>query len=207
MTTHQHPKRRGAGGGRPQGGHRLLLTAAAIVGVIGLFAVVNAVNRKDAPLPARVVEKAEAPSFDERDVLTGARVSSDGFRGRNVLLFFSEGVMCQACFEQIRDLEQHGAHLDDLGIALVNVTNDDERTAREAGRAYAIRTPLVADSDRDMSAAYDVLDYGMHANTAGHTFVLVDAAGKIRWRRDYWIGSAPTMYVPPEDILAELPRL
>jgi hypothetical protein len=42
----------------------------------------------------------------------------------------------------------------------------------------------------------------MHPDTAGHTFVVIDSKGRIRWRRDY-----TTMYVPPEELIAALPRL
>ncbi len=51
-----------------------------------------------------------------------------------------------------------------------------------------------------MSRAYDVLGQGMHSDTAGHTFILVDRDGRIRWRRDY-----EEMFVPPETLLGLLP--
>jgi hypothetical protein len=47
--------------------------------------------------------------------------------------------------------------------------------------------------------------YGMMDGTAdGHTFVVVDARGTIRFRADY--GGAPnyTMYVPVENLVADL---
>jgi hypothetical protein len=50
--------------------------------------------------------------------------------------------------------------------------------------------------------AYDVLGLGMHADMPGHTFILVDRHGVIRWRHDY-----TTMFVPPEKLLKEIPKL
>ena len=152
--------------------------------------------------PDRALAGASAPGFAEEDVVTGRPVTSADLRGRNVLLFFSEGVMCQACFQQIQALQARANELQRRGLVLVNVTTDPPGILRQAAEAYGITTPLVSDEDRDMSRAYDVLGQGMHPDTAGHTFVLVDPAGQIRWRRDY-----TTMYVPPQDLLAAIPRL
>lgn len=40
------------------------------------------------------------------------------------------------------------------------------------------------------------------SNNLGHTFILVDKRGTIRWRRDYTV-----MYVPPDDLFDDIPRL
>lgn len=200
-----HPKRRATNErSRPS---RAML-AAAILGVAALavtFVLLGRGQQGAAPTAAQI--GAPAPAFDERDVITSAAISSESLRGKNVLLFFSEGVMCQACFQQIQALEARGADLKQRGLVLVNVTNDRVADARQAAETYRITTPLVADEDRDMSGAYDVLGQGMHPNTSGHTFILVDRQGVIRWRRDYWLGSEPTMYVKPDKLLADIPKL
>lgn len=152
--------------------------------------------------PEGALLSGPAPAFSERDAVTGRPVTSAALRGRNVLLFFSEGVMCQACFQQIQALQLNSAELKRRRLVLVNITTDPPGALRQAAAAYGISTPLVSDEDRDMSRAYAVLGQGMHPDTAGHTFVLVDARGRIRWRRDY-----STMYVPPEKLFAEIPRL
>src|SRR5512133_1602919 len=59
---------------------------------------------------------SRVPAFAERDVETGQPITSQSLRGHRTLLFFSEGVMCQACFEQIKGLEQMKAELDRRGI-------------------------------------------------------------------------------------------
>jgi hypothetical protein len=53
-----------------------------------------------------------------------------------------------------------------------------------------------------MSTDYDMLGLGMHSDMPGHSFVLVDRRGVIRWRHDY-----TTMYVPPNELLKEIPNL
>jgi len=143
-------------------------------------------------------------SFEERDVVDGREISSASLRGTKTLLFFSEGVMCQACFVQIRDVEQVGGELEKKGIGLVSITPDSEEVLRQAIDQYGIRTPMIADEDRDMSAAFDTLGRGMHSDTPGHAFVLVDETGKVVWQRDYWLDPYRTMYVEPAKLLADL---
>lgn len=147
----------------------------------------------------------KAPAFSETDVVTGSPIESAALAGKRTLLFFSEGVMCQACFVQIRELEKVGATLRGRGIELISITPDPADVLREAVEAYGITTPMIADDDRNMSAAYDTLGQGMHADTPGHAFVLVDETGTIAWQKDYWITAERTMYVEPEQLLAELP--
>ena len=145
-----------------------------------------------------------APTFSERDAVSGAEVSTPSLRGKNVLLFFSEGVMCQACFQQIQALQQNTAELQARGLTLVSITADSPSTLREAAQAYGVVTPLVSDEDRDMSNAYGVVGApgAMHSDNLGHTFVLVDKSGRIRWRQDY-----SEMYVPPEELFDDIPQL
>jgi hypothetical protein len=42
----------------------------------------------------------------------------------------------------------------------------------------------------------------MHANTADHTFVLVDKTGHVRFIKDY-----PKMWVDVNDLLRQLPKV
>lgn len=142
--------------------------------------------------------------FSERDVVTGSEISSQTLRGKKMLLFFSEGVMCQACFVQIRDVEEVGAQLEKKGIGLVSITPDSTEALKQAIDQHGIRTPMIADDDRDMSAAFDTLGQGMHSDTPGHAFVLVDETGKVLWQRDYWLEPYRTMYVEPATLLADL---
>jgi hypothetical protein len=56
-----------------------------------------------------------------------------------------------------------------------------------------------------MSAAFDTLGQGMHPDTPGHAFVLLDETGKVVWQRDYWLEPYRTMYIEPARLLADLP--
>ena len=147
---------------------------------------------------------AAVPSFSERDVQTDQLISSNTLFRHKTLLFFSEGVMCQACFEQIKGLEQFGADLRKRGIELVSITPDPPSDLKQAIAQYGIRTPMISDDDRSMSEAFNTLGQGMHADTPGHAFALVDK-GKVLWYRDYWLPPDRAMYVEPAKLLAQIP--
>ena len=144
------------------------------------------------------------PSFSERNVATGAAITSESLSQGKTLLFFSEGVMCQACFQQIKGLEEIGTKLSKRGIHLVSVTPDSKDDLQQAIAQYDIRTPMISDGDRNMSAAFNTLGKGMHGDSPGHAFVLM-SKGKVLWYRDYWLPPTNAMYVEPEKILADMP--
>ena len=144
------------------------------------------------------------PRFRERDLLTGNTISSQSVYGHKTLLFFSEGVMCQACFEQIQGLQQFSAQLEQRGIRLVSITPDTPGDLEQAASQYGISTSLISDEDRDMSQAFNTLGKGMHGDTPGHAFALIDR-GQVLWYRDYWLPPDRAMYVPPAKLLADIP--
>lgn len=189
--------------------------AVAAVAVVGASFVTPRLLDSETPraAPAQAMGADEgaglaagtaAPSFAERDVVTGRAITAKSIRGRKTLLFFSEGVMCQACFEQIKGLERMGDVLERRGIQLVSITPDAAADLEQAIAQYGITTPVIADEDRDMSRAFNTLGQGMHASAPGHAFVLVDR-GKVVWQRDYWLAPYRTMYVEPKELLDDIP--
>lgn len=143
------------------------------------------------------------PRFAERDIATGIAISSESVFPRKTLLFFSEGIMCQACLQQIKGIEDVGDALGKRGIDLVSITPDSASDLRRARSSYGIETPLIADEDGDMSAAFNTIGQGMHGDAPGHAFALV-SQGKVLWYRDYWLAPTRSMYVDPERLLADI---
>lgn len=189
----------------PQRARRWRKPAVGAGGILAIVAISLGFALPDTKKPAAAVpgvSRGVAPAFSERDVVHGRPLTSAALRGRNVLLFFSEGVMCQACFEQIQSLEARAAELRARRLTLVNITTDPADVARQAAARYGIGTPLISDEDGNMSTAYGAIGRGMHPSTDGHTFVLVDRTGRIRWRRDY-----TTMFVPAAKLLAAIPTV
>lgn len=142
----------------------------------------------------------KAPEFELTDVVSGKSVSSESLGGKRTMLFFSEGVNCQACMFQAADLEKAGV-LERDGIELVSVTNDQPADLAEAAGQYGISTPLLADPGTEMTARYGMLGHGGmgHPDVAGHAFMLVDEDGKVLWHRAY-----QEMYVKPAQLLSDM---
>lgn len=211
MSKHNREKRQTSRPGpiAPRRRAWLLVAAAVAVLVVASFVLPGLLGQgetaaRDGHATGDGPDVGTRIPFTERDVVTGAEISARTLRGERTLLFFSEGVMCQACFEQIRDIEEIGGELERRGIRLVSITPDSPRVLREAIDSYDITSPMISDEDRTMSAAFDTLGRGMHADTPGHAFVLLDKRGRVIWRRDYWLDPYRTMYVEPAKLLDDL---
>jgi peroxiredoxin len=125
-----------------------------------------------------------------------------------VLLYFQEGLSCQPCWDQIKDLEKNQPALQKAGIdAVVSITSDPVGPITQKMADMKLSTPTLSDPDLQVIGSYDANKYGMMGDSrAGHTFILVGPNGSIDWRADY--GGAPnyTMYLPAEKMLADLTR-
>jgi peroxiredoxin len=148
---------------------------------------------------------ATAPSFTLTSG-TGEQVSLTDFRGKNVLLYFQEGLSCQPCWDQIKDLEQNQAALKTAGIdAVVSITSDPANLIGRKAVDEKLTTPVLSDPSLQVSRAYNANQYGMMGEMRdGHSFILVGPYGTIRWRADY--GGKPdyTMFLPTAKILTDL---
>ena len=178
---------------------------AVAVALVAAVSVVGRGSNANAAGPIKV--GAVAPRVVGRDVLTGEKIDSRRFAGKNILYYLNEGVMCQACLTQIQALQQHFGHLQGRHMMLISVTNDDAATLAQAGQDYKIATPLIADTDRKIVKSFGVMGgipagVGMHMDTADHTFVLVDKTGHVRFVKDY-----PKMWIDVNALLKTLPKV
>lgn len=137
----------------------------------------------------------------------GSTFDLSAYRGQKVLLFFQEGVMCQACWTQLKDIEDNFKEFKNLGIdQIVTITTDPIEPLKEMAHMNNFKTPLVSDQYVEVSSQYKTNLYGMPgmgSNYNGHSFILVDEEGVIQWRRDY---GRYTMYVPIDVLLADLKK-
>jgi thioredoxin-dependent peroxiredoxin len=204
-ARHQKPPVKSSRGRRPSKNLYWLAGLAAVVALVGATFLVGGKSNANAAGPIKV--GATAPTVVGRDVVSGREINSKNLAGQNVLYYLSEGVMCQACLVQIQALQQHFTHLKRDHLTLVSVTNDDASTLATAAHDYGITTPLIADSSRSIVKSFGVMGgipagVGMHADTANHTFVLVDKTGKVRFIKDY-----PNMWADVNTLLKQLPKL
>lgn len=115
--------------------------------------------------------------------------------------------MCQPCWTQISDLEQASDAVRAAGVdAVVSLTTDPvDLLGQKVEDEGFTGTPVLSDPDLRVAEEYGTNDYGMMGDSRnGHSFVLVGPEGEIQWRADY--GGAPdyTMYVPTDQLLADL---
>ena len=137
---------------------------------------------------------------------TGGTFDLASLRGQRVLLYFQEGIMCQPCWDQLKDIESNIGRFRALGIdAVVSITTDPIDALKQKAVIERLSTPVLSDPDLRVSRAYDTNSYGMMGRSRnGHSFIVLDRDGKILWRADY--GGAPKyhMYVPVANLIADL---
>lgn len=136
----------------------------------------------------------------------GSTFDLAALRGKTVLLFFQEGLSCQPCWDQIKDMESNMKQFQALGIdRVVSITTDPLDALKQKVADEGISTPILADASFMVSQVYHANQYGMmDGSRDGHTFIVVGPDGRIRWRADY--GGAPnyTMYVPVPSLIADM---
>jgi peroxiredoxin Q/BCP len=198
------------------------IAAAAAVGVVALGGIFVATNSG----PSAETGAAEASAGDREQFpyvvgspgpgeqapplnlqsTKGGSFNLAAQRGKRVLLYFQEGIMCQPCWDQLKDLEAQRSKLGPLGIdQMVSVTTDPLGASRQKVAQEGLTSPNLSDQNLAVSSAYTTNQYGMMGTSAnGHSFIVVGPDGKIERRLDY--GGAPdyTMYLPLPTLLADL---
>jgi peroxiredoxin len=100
-----------------------------------------------------------------------------------------------------------------LGVALASVSPDHAETWKAVADEYGIApSSLLTDPQNRVADRYGVMRWrvppsaDVESAEPGHSFVLVDEDGILRWIRDY---GAPEnggrMYVPPDELLRDMP--
>ena len=188
------------------------------IATVGVMALVYVTRGQDKP-KGRVVGSSDYP-YQVGSPGTGAvappvnlpatsgvRFDLAASRGKEqVLLYFQEGLTCQPCWDQITAIQRDLPKLRALGIdRIASITTDPLKLIAQKARDDGLTLPVLADQGGRVSDSYDARSYGMMGHSRdGHTFVFVGMDGRIRWRADY--GGPPkfTMFVPDEELLAQL---
>ena len=186
----------------------------ALLGVLVLAAIFYASNRGGSGTAnqagfqvGRPGPGEPAPTFALAST-AGGSLDLGSLRGKTVLLYFQEGVDCQPCWDQLRDIEKDWSAFKGLGIdQMVSITGDPLPALEQKVSDEGLSTPVLSDPNLSASKAYHANSYGMMGTSAdGHSFLVVGPDGLIRFRADY--GGAPnyTMYVKVPTLLAQLQR-
>jgi peroxiredoxin len=214
-TTSRRPTSARSGTAGPDRTRRTLLvavaaSAAAIAALFGIY-VSAAPSQGELPTPGKVSYITAEPASGSAPQMRLPSADGSAFdladlRGQSVLLYFQEGLMCQACWTQLRDLENAEAELKAAGVdTIVNVTTDPADLLARKIKDENFSTTTVSDPTGEVSAEFGALGVGMMGDSMnGHSFVLIGPDGDIQWRADY--GGAPdyTMYVPVPQLLADM---
>lgn len=125
----------------------------------------------------------EAPDF-EASTQDEERLRLSDFRGQWVALYFYPKDDTPGCTKQACSLRNGYRALQDAGIAVIGVSEDDVASHERFAGKYNLPFPLVADPEHGVLDAYGV--YGerqMYGNTfmgTARTTYLIDPEGVIR---------------------------
>ncbi len=147
----------------------------------------------------------QAPSIKLQST-GGSTFNLATLRGKTVLLFFQEGLACQPCWDQLKDIESKSSLFQSLGIdKVVSITTDPLDALKQKVADEGLSTPVLSDPNFTVSQAYNANQYGMmNGSSDGHSFIIVGPDGRIRWRADYGGGPNYTMYVPIPALIADM---
>jgi peroxiredoxin len=150
----------------------------------------------------------QAPPMSLRSTAGGTFDLTKARTNGPVLLYFQEGLTCQPCWDQIKAIQNDAAKYRNLGIKqIVSITSDPLDQIAQKAKDDGLRIPILSDPGLAVSKTYNANAYGMMGTSRdGHTFVLVDKNGSIRWRADY--GGPPhyTMFVDDTKLLAQIAK-
>jgi len=166
-------------------------SVGATVAVIAIVIAMMLTSRQQTSSVMRV-----APDFTLTST-SGTTVSLAALRGKDVLLYFSEGAGCQACLVQMGQIEKD-PNIAAAGLTVLPIVMNSKDQITVDMAANGVRTPFLLD-DGTVSSAYGTLGKGMHADLPGHSFVLIDKAGNQRWYGEY-----PSMFLSTTDLLKEV---
>lgn len=145
----------------------------------------------------QAVTAVRAPGFT-LPTTSGDEVSLADYRGKNVLLYFSEGAGCQSCLVQMAQIEAMRQEFDAANIVVLPIVMNSKSDILADMAANGVTTPFLLD-DGTVSTDYGTIGKGMHAGLPGHSFVAIDTGGLQRWYGEY-----PSMWMEPKELLAKV---
>src|SRR6266852_36371 len=97
---------------------------------------------------------------------TGGTFDLSALRGKTVLLYFQEGLTCQPCWDQLKDIQSNSNQFHSLGIdTIVSITTDPLDALKQKVADEGITLPVLFDQGLTVSQAYNANSYGMMGNS------------------------------------------
>lgn len=144
-----------------------------------------------------------APNFSLPST-TGQTINLSDYRGKNVFLFFMEGVMCSPCWQEVSRLERYKEDFAKINTVVIPISVDDKTAWGPILTEEKITMPILIDADRKVSTLYKAIGApsSMHADRPGHTYIHIDVNGKIHASSDF-----PEMNVKTSVLLEHIAKL
>ena len=148
----------------------------------------------------------QAPDFELYNY-EGGKIRLQEQKGKKVVLFFTEGVMCYpSCWNQIAAFSKDEVFKkeDTVVFSIVVDTKNEWKRAIDKMPELGVSTVLF-DASKTISKEYGVLSLpsSMHKGQfPGHTYLILDKDGVIRFIKD-----DPQMAVRNDELKAELEKL
>lgn len=124
----------------------------------------------------------KAPDFTLKDQ-NGNDVSLSDFKGQKVLLYFYPKDNTSGCTTQACAYRDSLPQFEDKGVKVIGISKDTYRTHANFARKYELPFTLLADPDRRVLEAYDVVKektmYGKKVLGTVRTTYLIDEDGVI----------------------------
>lgn len=184
-----------------------ILTVAMLVGAVFLLGgSQNSTTNQTVNISLNDLVGKAAPDFT-LESYNGDKTTLSSLKGKNVVLFFSEGLMCYpACWDQIAAFGKDNQFNDKNTVVLtiVNDPKNDWKGAVEKMPELAQATVLL-DTDKKVSMTYNMLSLpsSMHkGQLPGHTYVVIDKEGIVRYVKD-----DVQMAVRNQELIAEIDKL
>lgn len=191
---------------------KTIIITAGIIALIGALFYFGGGNetvdtgQNVSPVSLNTLVGKQAPVFSFAD-RGGNEYSSDNLRGKNVIFFFNEGLMCYpACWNQIVSLaEDDRFKANDIAVLSV-VVDSKEDWQRAVDKMPELAEALVVfDDGAAVSKKFGVLSApsSMHPGSfPGHTYVLINTEGVVRYVFD-----DPSMGIRNDQLWAEVTKL
>lgn len=194
-------------------GEKQIIILGSIVTVVLLVGGVFFLSGKDSPenqskntVTLDSLMGKPAPDFT-LESYSGEKITLSSLRGKNVVLFFSEGLMCYpACWDQISAFgkDKEFTNKNSVVLTIVNDSKYEWKQAIEKMPELASATVLL-DTNKQVSVAYDMLSLpsSMHrGQLPGHTYVVIDKEGIVRYIKD-----DVQMAIRNQELIAEIAKL
>lgn len=164
----------------------------------------SAVNTPATPIDNLVNKPAPSFALADKD---GKIYSLSELRGRNIVLFFNEGLMCYpACWSQIIALAKDARLKNPDTVVLSVVVDPPEEWQKAIDKMPELaQATVVFDQDATVSKQFGLLTVAssMHyGSLPGHTFVLIDKEGIVKH-----IFDDPNMGIHNDQLAVELGKL